>query len=451
MPPSDSGRPTSSPVGWRREASQTFRFGARRFDPATGWIELAYQLDGIELLERFRLPAKGARTDCPAALDAALDLLHWTAGISYWKAGCPPSIDFADHRPDEWQAAWLARLYREGLAEFAWRNGLDQARWAEFPISERAAAAAEPCALPRRSLVPMGGGKDSLVALERLRRRGGELATVQVGQAALIRQVAGAADTHHLVVERHVDPKLAEFNRLGAWNGHVPITAINACVLIVLALVQGFDRVVFANERSADEATLHDAQGRPVNHQFSKSLAFESMLGEWIERYITPDLAVFSLLRRDRELAVCREFAHLERYHDVFSSCNRNFHLDGARTERWCGRCPKCHFVFLALAPFMAPESLNRIFGANLLEDESQLPGFRDLLAVDGAKPFECVGEAGEARAALAALARDPRWRDCAVVAGLAPLLAGLDVPDIDELCRPGRSHCIPDDLLTHA
>ena len=426
-------------------------FGSRSIDLATGWIDLAYRLDGVELQERFRLPISDPSPACPEALDAALDLLHWTAGVSYWKAGCPSQIAFEARCPDRWQAAWLTRLYREGLAEFAWRNGLEQEHWAEFPAGPGSDAAAVNCQLARRSLTPMGGGKDSLVALERLRSQGEQPVTVQVGQAALIREVAAATGAEHLMVARRVDPALGELNRLGAWNGHVPITAINAAVLVVLALVQGYDRVVFANERSADEATLHDERGRAVNHQFSKSLAFEGMLGEWVERCITPDLSVFSLLRRDRELAVCREFAGLERYHGVFSSCNRNFHLDGAQTDRWCGRCPKCHFVFLALAPFMSPESLAAIFGANLLDDENQLGGSGRCSPSTEAKPFECVGEADEARSALAALAGDPRWRDFPVVAGLAPLLDSLDVPDIDDLCRPGRAHRIPDDLLAHA
>lgn len=447
MSKADSGRRTAAPAGWQRDASAAFRFGRRRFDSVTGVVELEYRLDDLDLCERFRLPPEGGDVQCPGALDSALDLLHWVAGVSYWKAGCPESIDFPHGAPDAWQAAWLARLYREGLAEFAWRNGLQQECWARFPSNGKGRTATQ-CALPRRSLVPMGGGKDSLVALERLRRRGDELVTVQVGGAALIGQVAEAAGTRHLVVDRKVDPKLAELNRLGAWNGHVPITAINAAVLILLAVVRGFDRIVFANERSADEATLHDERGRPVNHQFSKSLAFESMLGEWVGRYITPELAVFSMLRRDRELAVCREFAGLDRYHGVFSSCNRNFHLDGARTERWCGHCPKCHFVFLALAPFMKPSELTAIFGRNLLEDGAQTTGFRELLAIDGAKPFECVGEAGEARAALAALSADPDWCACPVVAELAPLLDGLEVPRLDELCRPAGDHRIPDDLL---
>lgn len=446
--------PEAEPAGrvgnWRREDSRVFRFVDRDLDPVSGTLRLDYELDGIALVERFSLPVEGEAPACEAALAPALDLLHWIAGVSYWKAGCPDRIEFAGRRPDAWQADWLTRLYREGLAEFAWHNGLDPLAWPLFEPGrdERSAPAAVRCPLSERTLLPMGGGKDSLVALERLRALRDLPVTVQVGQAALIAQVAEAADSRHLMIRRSVDPVLAELNQRGAFNGHVPITAINAAVLTVFALVAGFKRIVFANERSADEATLIDEWGRAVNHQFSKSLAFETLFGDWLTRCITPDLAVFSLLRRDRELAVCREFAGLERYHRVFSSCNRNFHLDGPRTDRWCGHCPKCHFVFLALAPFMSPDALADIFGRNLLDDESQLDGFRALLALDGAKPFECVGEADEARAALAGLAVDPQWRSSCVVARLAPELDALTVPSLEQLCRPGPDHRIPDALL---
>lgn len=433
---------------WRRDRSRRFVFAERAFDAATGEIELSYELDGIELRETIRIPRSRAGAACARALAPALDLLHWVAGVSYWKAGCPGEVTFADGGPDAWQARWLARLYREGLAEMAWRHHGEPRTDPAFPSRAQAVAGAVRCDLPRRSLVPMGGGKDSLVALERVRAMGEDPVTIQVGNAGLIRRVARVAGARHLEVERRLDPGLSELNRLGAWNGHVPVTAINAAILVVVALVHGFDRVVFANERSADEATLIDEQGRAVNHQFSKSLAFERMLGSWLARYISPDLRVFSILRRDRELAVCREFAGLERYHASFSSCNRNFHIDGARTERWCGNCPKCRFVFLSLAPFFDPDSLVTIFGANLLDDRDQLEGFRALLAIDGQKPFECVGEAAEARSALAALSRDRRWSDSAVVEALSDLQAVADAPALAALCRPGGDHCMPDDCV---
>jgi hypothetical protein len=56
------------------------------------------------------------------------------------------------------------------------------------------------------------------------------------------------------------------------------------------------------------------------------------------------------------------------------------------------------------------------IFGRNLLDDESLAPGFDALIEYRNHKPFECVGEAAEARAAFAALAARPEWREDALV-----------------------------------
>lgn len=436
---------------WQRSTSRCFSFGQSRFDPSSGMVELEYRLDGIALTETFRLPPAEVPEQRRAAVDAALNLLHWVAGISYWKAGCPSRLVFESAAPGPDQAAWLSQLYRSGLAEFAYRNGLDPDHFPDFPACGEQEPTAGDLGLARRTLVPMGGGKDSLVAWSRLERIGDRCRPVQVGEAALIRQLGQTLSAEHLVIPRKVDPALAALNARGAWNGHVPVTAINAAVLVLAALVLDHDRVVFANERSADEVTLHDEQGRGVNHQFSKSLVFERMLDQWVRRWIAADLRVFSLLRRDGELAVCREFAGLGAWHGLFSSCNRNFHLDGPRTQRWCGQCPKCHFVFLGLAPFMTPVALQAIFQADLLDDIEQLDGFAALLGLDGRKPFECVGEAGEARSALLALTRQPAWSCHAVVQALAPRLAGLPVPSLDAACQPGGPHLIPTEWLDAA
>lgn len=440
---------TESLSAWARDASRDFMFAGHVWDRGSGELRLDYRLDQQALSERFRFPLPSdGRTPPEPALERAISLLHWVAGVSYWKAGCPQRVSFAEGAPSAEQADWLNELYTEGLAEFAWHNQLPPERFAVFRGEHSTKAAAGSAGLEDACLVPLGGGKDSLVAWSRLKRRGLNLTSVQVGPSRLIQAVATRAGGPHLVIERRLDSRLAELNASGAWNGHVPITAINAAALIVLALLHGFGHVVFANERSADEATLVDEHGRPVNHQFAKSLRFERMLDRWVRSWIASDLRVFSLLRRDRELAVCREFAGLGQFHEVFSSCNRNFHLAGPRTERWCGQCPKCHFVFLALAPFMTRSELARIFGADLLTRQELLPGFRALLALDGRKPFECVGEAAEARAAIRALADRPQWRTAPVVRTLNDELAGFEVPGLDELCRPGGQHLIPPDLL---
>src|SRR5690606_3526790 len=158
-----------------------------------------------------------------------------------------------------------------------------------------------------------------------------------------------------------------------------------------------------------------------VNHQWSKGWAFERAFAAHLRSHVAADLRYYSLLRPLSELAVARQFAQLDAYDGHFSSCNRNFHLLGERpVNRWCGVCPKCHFVFLALAPFMPKPRLVGIFGRNLLDDPAQVPGFDALHEYRDHKPFECGGEGRESRAAMAALAARPEWPEGAVVARFA-------------------------------
>ena len=170
-----------------------------------------------------------------------------------------------------------------------------------------------------------------------------------------------------------------------------------------------------------------------------------------IRAQVAADLAYCSLLRPYSELAVTRQFARLTRYHDVFSSCNRNFKILGPRPQqRWCGQCPKCHFVFLALAPFLPKPQLVAIFGRNLLDDASLAPHFDALLEWHAHKPFECVGEARESRAAMAALCARAEWKEDALVARSAreilPHLRREDL-NLDALLVPSAEHDVPERL----
>lgn len=431
-------------------------FESTEFDPSTGRLTLAWTLrlgrSGSRdrrhsLVEQFEFGPVDAPLDSAraAALDSAVRLLHWIAGVSYWKVACRGTISFKGSTPDSGTAALLEAVYRDGLAELAYRNELEKPWWPDWHAQAGPAPPDAPAlGLADRVLLPMGGGKDSLVALERARKSGLPIETVQVGQAPLIAQVAERTGLPHRRIPRRLDPTLSELNAEGAINGHVPITAINAAVLAVAAVLWDFRYVAFANERSADRPTL-EVDGRAVNHQWAKSYSFEAAFGDRVQHSIAADLRVFSLLRRERELAVVREFVGLEQYHDVFSSCNRNFHLDGPRTTRWCGRCPKCLFVFLALAPFCGPATLHAMFGDDLLAREKLTADFAELLELDGHRPFECVGEAEEARAALRAAAEDPRWSGHAVVRALIGRLGEMAVPSLESLCEPGGDDRIPE------
>ncbi|HKE47058.1 MAG TPA: endonuclease domain-containing protein, partial [Rhodanobacteraceae bacterium] len=74
-----------------RQANR-FRFVRRAY--ADGVATLAYAFDdGPELVERIVFPDAPALPEARrAAFEAALDVLHLVAGISYYKAGVPPEI-----------------------------------------------------------------------------------------------------------------------------------------------------------------------------------------------------------------------------------------------------------------------------------------------------------------------------------------------------------------------
>lgn len=441
-----------------------FVFTDRSYDPQSGEIRLGYALDDLPLIERFFLPAGlTPHPDTQNAIQAALTLLHWIAGVSYWKTHCPPTWIFQSQGPNQQQASTLTTIYKKGLAEFAWHNQLDLDELIDCPSDASHKPflhdhqQAPPAGLGEGVLLPLGGGKDSLVAWNRIQSLvpKEQLMSVQVGTAPLIQSlgewmVSEGLVRQHWVIRREMDPALSMMNAEGAMNGHVPITAINSAVLAVFALALNAHWVVFANERSADEATLVDQTGQPVNHQFSKSFEFEVLFDDWIKRYVASDLLVFSALRPWRELAIVGEFSQLMPFHHHFSSCNRNFHIDpNARGKsQWCGRCPKCHFVFLAMAVFLPPQKMVAIFGADLLDQSDCSDGFQALLALDGAKPFECVGEAAEARVAVMALSESADWKNHPVVKRLAPMLSNLDVPNLDEMLKPIGPHLLPEALL---
>ncbi|KZC15794.1 hypothetical protein RHOFW510R12_10470 [Rhodanobacter sp. FW510-R12] len=441
--------------------TKVFRFVRAHY--ADGVAELAYAFDdGAELVERIRFPqAPALPRERQAAFDAALKLLHLVAGVSYYKAGVPPRIEVADGPFDDATAELLDQLYLHGLAEFAYRNGLDLRGRISFPRSTTPPSPrrgegrgegmdlpqAPALNLPKRTLVPIGGGKDSLVAVEAIKSIGGEATAVWVGNSALIAACAERTGLPTLNIQRELAPGLFELNRLGAWNGHIPVTAVNSAILAVTAILYGYDSITFANERSASAATL-EYEGQQVNHQWSKSLAFETLLGDWLHTHVASDLDYCSLLRPYSELAITRAFAKLTPYFDVFSSCNRNFKLLGPKpVDRWCGQCPKCHFVFLALAPFLPKPRLLAIFGRNLLDDDSQAAGFDALLEYQDHKPFECVGEGAEARAAMYALSQRPEWQEDALVERFrSEILPQLDAAqlELEPWLQPSPEHRVP-------
>ncbi len=422
---------------FQRDEIAVFRFVRCGLDAQTGVASLVYAFDDSpEMTETVTIPGAPFVLDDERAraVEQALRLLHLIAGVSYYKAAVPAEIRIEGFAIEADTAALLETIYVNGLGEFAYRNGLDLHGKIHFPTKNVGGASAPTAGsvgaeappttakqapalgLRHHALVAIGGGKDSLVSIEALRAAGVDQTVTWIGNSQLIAACAARTELPTLNLGRALAPELFELNRQGAYNGHIPVTAVNSAILVLAALLQGVDQVVFSNERSASYGSIIPGTGE-VNHQWSKGWVFEQAFGEYVQRHVAVDMQYYSLLRPLSELAVARQFAKNDRYDAHFSSCNRNFHILGERpVNRWCGVCPKCHFVFLALAPFMPKPRLVRIFGRNLLDDASQASGFDALLEFQDHKPFECVGEGQESRAAMATLASRPEWKEDALV-----------------------------------
>ena len=448
---------------FQRDEVAVFRFVRCGFDAQTGIASLVYAFDdGPEMTETVTIPdapfvLEGERAH---AVEQALRLLHLIAGVSYFKAAVPAEIRIGSYAIDADIAALMTLIYENGLGEFAYRNGLNLHGRIRFPCRSDASRdhrtsdekAIATCVAPtlglrHHALVAIGGGKDSLVSIEALRSANVEQTVTWIGNSQLIAACAARTELPTLNLGRALAPELFELNRQGAYNGHIPVTAVNSAILVLAALLQGVDQVVFSNERSASYGSIIPGTGE-VNHQWSKGWGFEQAFGEYVQRHVAADMHYYSLLRPLSELAVARQFAKSDRYDAHFSSCNRNFHILGERpVNRWCGVCPKCHFVFLALAPFMPKPRLVRIFGRNLLDDASQAGGFDALLEFQDHKPFECVGEGQESRAAMATLAARPEWKEDTLVARfireIQPQLVVAEL-EVAPLLHMGDEHRVP-------
>lgn len=401
---------------------QEFRYVSRSLDPGTGVAELRYALDELELVERFTFPMPAGPV--PAARREAamrlLDHLWLVAGLSYYKLAAPPVVSIEAGAFHESDIALHRLLLTRGLGEFCFVNGLDPELRPAYRWTSLAAAPAPVTGLAadRGPLVPVGGGKDSCVTIEALRHAGFDPTLVTVRRFPIIQDVIDASGLPDLAVERVLDPMLRALNDRGALNGHVPATAIVSFAVLVTAALHGFDAVLMSNERSASEGNV-SYRGVDINHQWSKSDEAEIAIAAAVAR-VSPELVWASLLRPLSELHISQLFAQwCGRYLGTFSSCNRSQVMDAAvRVRRWCGQCPKCQFVYLALATSLPRATLEEIFGSELFAS-SPIEGFRSLLGLTAWKPFECVGESGECRVALSMLSRSAEWAEHPIICAL--------------------------------
>ena len=177
-------------------------------------MTLRYALDDeIAFTEEFDLPLGDPDRRLDEAerrrVDGLLSLLHWVAGVELLQGRAPAAGRAARRAPRRrrWRRC-SRRSTREGLGELAYTNGCRaaapalRARRRRGWTTARGRRSRSRRAAPRRVLVPVGGGKDSAVALEIVRRSGRELALFSIGDAPPIARTAAVAGLPHLIARR---------------------------------------------------------------------------------------------------------------------------------------------------------------------------------------------------------------------------------------------------------
>ena len=356
--------------------------------------------------------------------------------VSYWKCACPPTVKVLCGSLTNEQVAFWKKLYWNGLGEFFYTNGIQETQEAFLEVEsgkrkvERPADADDNFNFQFSTfnsyLVPIGGGKDSVVTLELLRRAGKGIRPLIMnprGATVECAAKAGFPMEEVFVIRRTIDPTLLELNKQGYLNGHTPFSAMLAFYTRLASVLSGIPNVALSNESSANEATVlvrdqcgaNENSWSYVNHQYSKSLEFENDFREYIE---ASTFNYFSFLRPLSELQIAMLFSRFTDYHDVFRSCNV-----GSKQDIWCGHCAKCLFAYIILSPFIEPARLNAIFGKSMLDDGTLRTEFLQLTGQAETKPFECVGTVDEVNTALSMTVE--RWyadRRPALLEGYRPV-----------------------------
>ena len=351
--------------------------------------------------------------------------------ISYYKCTCAPKFTIRAGQLDENQKFFFRKLFYNGLGEFMYVNNInipfDSFMTIECEAQENSQAPDDentdeapnssdfnPSEIVKKpadrfnighnfhgNLITVGGGKDSVVALEALQSMHAENLCFQYNRdlypeniAALgCIKLAGYRSEDTIDFNLTFDKHLLELNKQGYLNGHIPFSSTLAFATLIGAYLNNRKYIVLSNEASANEGNIF---GTNINHQYSKSYEFEQDFQKYVAHYLTEEIFYFSILRCLNEFEIVQKFLKFPSYLKIFRSCNV-----GTKENKWCGHCAKCLYVYIMLYPFVDKETLHEIFGHNMLDDESLQDIFNGLINPDLTKPFECVGTKDEIRYSL--------------------------------------------------
>lgn len=408
-----------------QSSGSIFVFKGYKSDFSQGKVDFYYEIrknrKTLQFTETlcFKKPGKEFKNIPPELIQRALNDLLLILGISYWKTFCSKKMEILPFTLSKKEAKFWNTVYTKGLGEFFYKNNINFCGLVQFPYSRnriRTLVKSNTRIVKNRALLLFGGGKDSLVSAELLKKRKKEFVLFRVGESSVQKKTAAIVARPSFVFTRTIDAKLfALNNKKGIYNGHVPASALYAFLGIFAAMLYNFRDIIASNEKSANYGNVRYL-GTMVNHQWSKSQEFEALLKSYLKQFVTPNIRYYSLLRPLSELEIVKRFALYPQYFRAFSSCNRNFSITKKPKKKWCGKCPKCAFVFAALAAYLPKEEVIQIFGKNLFADEKLVPLYEELLGFQKFKPFECVGTPEETRKAFQVIQKSGEYNQTPVM-----------------------------------
>ena len=341
-------------------------------------------------------------------LDNLIFNLGLIEAISYWKATCSSKIEIEAGYLNKRQIKWWKDLIINGMGQFFYENKIDFRKTSFLKILSKSAEVGPPQAfkggLKNKTLVPIGGGKDSIVTLEIFKKAKKNVQCFSLNPTQAVKKVMKIADCKKpIIIERKIDPALLKLNRRGFLNGHTPFSAYLAFLSVLLAVI--FDRkyIAFSNERSSNEGNLMYL-GKEINHQYSKTFDFEKRFGNYSKKFLVKNVEYFSFLRPLYEIQIAKLFSQYRKYFSSFLSCNEAHKTASGikrQTGKWCCNCSKCLFVFASLYPFVRRQRLIKIFGQNLFVKKELVSLMKELMGLKRFKPFECVGTKKESQVAF--------------------------------------------------
>jgi len=318
--------------------------------------------------------------------------------LTYWKATCAPKIEILAGFLNKEQIKWWKDLILKGMGQFFFENKINFLEknfleilsfGEEFQFERFDGKLSE-----NRVLIPVGGGKDSIVTLEYLKKMNKSLIAFSLNPKEHQKKIIKISKIKNKIyVQREIDQRLLKLNQKGFLNGHTPFTAYLCFLSVLIAILKNCKFIAFSNEKSSNEGNVKYL-GKIINHQYSKSEEFEKKFRFYSKKYLAKNVECFSLLRNLYELEISALFSTFPQYFSTFLSCNVAFQTNSGTKKpikKWCGKCPKCLFVFASLYPFIGKRVI-KIFKKNLFDDRKLIPLMLQLIGKRKFKPFECVG-----------------------------------------------------------